>query len=72
MPKTITIRDEVYEKLSTVKGEEESFSELFERLLEDVDPVRVLKKLRGSVEFAPGEKEKLLEKIRQRRAERRL
>ena len=71
MVKTITIRDEVYEKLSAVKGKEESFSELFERLLEDVDSVKVLKKLRGSVEFVPREKEKLLGEIRQRRAERR-
>ena len=48
-----------------------AFSDLFERILENVDPIKVLKKLRGSVEFVPREKEKLLGEIRQRRAERR-
>ncbi|MDI6643101.1 MAG: antitoxin VapB family protein [Candidatus Hodarchaeaceae archaeon] len=34
MVKTITIRGDVYEKLTAVKGEDESFSELLERLVE--------------------------------------
>ena len=33
MPKTITIREEVYERLVRVKRKGESFSKLFERLL---------------------------------------
>jgi predicted CopG family antitoxin len=69
--KTITIRDEIYEKLSAVKGKDESFSELFERLVEGADPIKILRRLRGSIEFKPGEKEKLLAEIRARRAERR-
>jgi predicted CopG family antitoxin len=32
MVKTLTIRDDVYSKLKTIKSREESFSELFERM----------------------------------------
>ncbi|MEW6592750.1 MAG: antitoxin VapB family protein [Candidatus Hadarchaeota archaeon] len=71
MVKTITIRNDVYDKLSAVKGVDESFSELFERLVEGPDPIKTLKRLRGSIEFKPGEKEKLLAEVRARRAERR-
>ncbi len=69
MPKTITIRDEVYEKLLKVKREGESFSELFERLIEGMDPLETLKKLRGCVEFR--DKGKMLSEIYARREERR-
>jgi len=62
--KTLTIRDEVYRKLSAVKGEDESFSELLERLVEGADSIKILGKLRGTVEFKGGEKEKLLTEIR--------
>ena len=34
MVKTITIKDKVYKKLVSHKGKEESFSDLFERLME--------------------------------------
>lgn len=71
MVKTITIRDEVYEKLSAAKGGDESFSELLGRLVEGVDSMKILRELRGTVEFESGEKEKLLAEIRARRAERR-
>jgi len=70
MVKTLTIRDEVYRKLSTVKRKGESFSELFERLLEGVNPLETLTKLRGCVEFK--DKEKMLSEIHASRAERRL
>ncbi|MEM1985723.1 MAG: antitoxin VapB family protein [Nitrososphaeria archaeon] len=70
MTKTITIRDEVYKKLLKVKREGESFSELFERLIENVSSVETLKKLRGCVEFK--DKETLLKEIYSLRAERRL
>ncbi len=70
MPKTITIRDEVYKKLLKVKREGESFSELFERLIENVSSVETLKKLRGCIEFT--DKEALLKEIYSLRAERRL
>ncbi|MGQ9722760.1 MAG: antitoxin VapB family protein [Candidatus Jordarchaeum sp.] len=70
MTKTITIRDDVYRKLVRIKREDESFSELFERLVEGVSSIETLKKLRGCVEFV--DKEKMLSEIYARRAERRL
>jgi len=70
MVKTLTIRDEVYRKLSTVKRKGESFSELFERLVEGMNPLETLTKLRGCVEFK--DKEKMLSEIHALRAECRL
>ena len=67
--KTISIRNEVYEKLKAIKREDESFSELFERLAVGADPVQTLKGLRGCVEFR--DKEEMLSEIYRRRAERR-
>ena len=69
MAKTITIRNEVYKKLLTVKKKDESFSELFERL-ENKNPLETLTKLRASVEFK--EKEKMISEISASRTERRL
>ena len=68
--KTITIRDEVYKKLLAIKRENESFSKLFERLVEGTSPLETLTKLRGCVEFK--DKEKMLSEIHALRAERRL
>jgi len=70
LTKTITIRDEVYKKLVKIKKEDESFSELFERLVEGMNPLETLMKLRGCVEFR--NKEKMLSEISILRAERRL
>jgi predicted CopG family antitoxin len=69
MVKTITIRDEVYGKLLTIKGKGESFSELFDRLVECTSPVETLKKLRGKVEFT--DKETMLSELYSKRAEKR-
>jgi predicted CopG family antitoxin len=69
MVKTITIRDEVYRKLLTIKGKDESFSELFERLVECASPVETLKTLRGEVEFT--NKETMLSELYNRRAKKR-
>lgn len=69
MTKTITIRDEVYRKLLKIKREDESFSELFERLAEGANPLDTLKKLRGCVEFR--DKERMFSEIYAVRAERR-
>jgi len=69
--KTITIRDTVYEKLVSIKGKEESFSDLFTRLAECQDSRQTLLRLRGSVEFKDKEKEKLLSELYAARAERR-
>ena len=71
MVKTITIRDEVYRKLLTVKRKGESFSELFDRLAENQDSRQILSKLRASVEFEREEKEQILSEISRKRAERR-
>lgn len=70
MVKTITIREEVYKKLLEVKQKKESFSELFERLVEGINPIETLKKLRGCVEFK--DKDKILSEIYASRAERRI
>ena len=70
MVKTITIRNEVYEKLQNIKGEKESFSELFDRLVECTAPVETLNKLRGKVEFA--DKEAMLSELQLRRIEKRI
>jgi predicted CopG family antitoxin len=69
MTKTLTIRDEVYEKLLTIKREDESFSELFDRLADGPSPLETLKGLRGCVEFT--DKERMLEELSAARAERR-
>jgi predicted CopG family antitoxin len=68
--KTITIREEVYKKLLEVKEKKESFSELFERLVENMNPVETLKNLRGCIESK--DKEKILSEIYASRAERRI
>ncbi|PIU59883.1 hypothetical protein COS86_01890 [Candidatus Bathyarchaeota archaeon CG07_land_8_20_14_0_80_47_9] len=67
--KTITIREEVYRKLLTIKKKDESFSELFDRLAENKDPLETLSKLRASVEFR--KKKEMLSEIYSSRAERR-
>jgi predicted CopG family antitoxin len=67
--KTITIRSEVYEKLQNIKGKNESFSELFDRLVECTAPVETLKKLRGKVEFT--DKERMLSELHSKRTEKR-
>lgn len=70
MVKTITIREEVYKRLAEIKRENESFSELFDRLVEDRDPLDLLMKLRGHVEFK--NKKKMIAEIYNSRAERRI
>ena len=65
--KTITIRDEVYGKLLALKNEGESFSELFDRLVECRSPAVTLRSLRGKVEFT--NKEQLLAELYAKRAE---
>jgi predicted CopG family antitoxin len=69
MVKTITIRDEIYGKLLTIKGKEESFSELFDRLVKCTSPVQTLKNLRGTVEFT--DKQTMLSELYSKRAEKR-
>ncbi len=68
MAKTLTIKDEVYRKLLAMKEEDESFSDLFERLADESSPIEVLKRLRGTVEFT--DKERVLKEVHKRREER--
>ena len=72
--KTITIKDDVYKKLIAQKGKDESFSDLFERLVEENlhGGIDALKKLRGSIEFDKNVKEKILADIASKRKERRI
>ncbi len=69
MVKTITIRNEVYEKLQNIKAKNESFSELFDRLVQSTAPVETLNKLRGKVEFT--DKEAMLQELQLKRTEKR-
>ena len=69
MVKTITIKNEVYNKLVEIKRENESFSDLFERLAECQDSRQLLLKLKGTVDFT--NKEQMLSEIYAKRAERR-
>ena len=67
MTKTLTIRDEVYKKLVSVKDPDESFSDLFTRLVEGGSSAAALRRLRGSVVFI--DKQKMVKEISLRRAE---
>jgi predicted CopG family antitoxin len=50
--KTITNKEEGLNRLSLQKGKDESFSDLFERLLNNqISGILALKELRGSIEF---------------------
>ena len=69
MSKTITIKTEVYMDLIKVKKEQESFSELFERLIKSATPIEILRKMRGSVEFK--NKKKMMSEIYSKRDEMR-
>jgi predicted CopG family antitoxin len=74
MVKTITIKDNVYKKLIAHKGKDESFSDLFERLIDENfrSSINVLKKLRGSMEFDKNDKGTILKDIAIKRDERRI
>ena len=63
--KTITILEDVYKMLLSVKGTNESFSRLFERLVKSKSNIDKLKGLRGAVEFK--NKDRLLKELSERR-----
>jgi predicted CopG family antitoxin len=72
MVKTITIRDDVYRKLASMKRKDESFSELFQRLSERQGSLSVLQRLRGSIEFKDAaDKDEFLRMSTGKRDERR-
>ena len=65
--KTLTIKKSVYDKLLGMKKQNESFSDLFERLSnKNLD---TLKKVRGTIEFK--NKEALLKDLHKKRKEKR-
>ena len=71
MVKTITIRDDVYEKLRVLKGDE-SLSDLIERMIgggrgKGID---VLKKIRETIDLSSEEKKTILKDIYVKRTER--
>lgn len=70
MVKTITIRDDVYEKLRVLKGDE-SLSDLIERLIGSGKGIEVLKKIRGTIDLSNEEKKAILKEIYVKRDEKR-
>lgn len=63
--KKITIREDIYKMLLSIKGTNESFSTFFERIVKSHSNIDKLKELRGSVEFS--NKEALLNEIIEKR-----
>lgn len=61
MAKTITIKETVYMDLVRIKKDGESFSDLFERLLDQARSIGILEKLKGSMTFE--NKGKMLDEI---------
>lgn len=70
MVKTITIRDDVYEKLRVLKGNE-SLSDLIERLIGEGKGIEVLKKIRETIDLSSEEKKAILKEIYVKRNEKR-
>jgi predicted CopG family antitoxin len=69
MSKTITIKKSVYDELKGYKKENESFSDLLDRLVKSQSKKDILESLRGSIEFE--DKEKLINDIERKRWEKR-
>lgn len=67
--KTITIREDVYNMLLSIKGANESFSKFFERLVKSRSNIDKLRELRGTVKFR--NKEDFLKELLEKRKERR-
>ena len=65
--KTITIREDIYKMLLSIKGTNESFSVFFERLVKSRKNIDKLKDLRASVEFR--NKDALLKELSDKRKE---
>jgi len=65
--KTLTIKESIYKKLLLIKKEDESFSDLFERLSNS--NIKALKKLRGCNTY--DNKKEILSDIYDKRKEKR-
>ena len=68
MTKTITIRDDVYEKLRMRKGDA-PLSDLIEKLIGGGKGIEVLKKIRENIELSGEEKEAILKEIYRKNVE---
>ena len=69
MFKTITIKKSLYDKLKAFKKENESFSDLLDRLIKSQSKKNILESMRGGIEFK--DKEKLLKDIEKKKWEKR-
>ena len=69
MSKTITIKKAVYDELIGFKKENESFSELLDRLVKSQSKKEILLTLRGSMEFE--NRDEFLAGIKDKRLEKR-
>lgn len=65
MVKTITISERVYDMLLLIKKKDESFNELFERMVKEINPKEVLIRLRASMSFR--NKKNMLEEVQSKR-----
>ncbi len=65
--KTITIKENIYNMLLSIKGTNESFSNFFERLVKSRSNIDKLRELSGSFEFR--NKEALLRELSKKREE---
>ena len=65
--KTITIKEEVYNSLLSLKRKDESFSDLLDRLAKKENPLELLEHMAGTIDF--GDTEELIEEIRSKRSE---
>jgi predicted CopG family antitoxin len=63
--KNIQVTDEVYKKLEQLKRRDETFDDLFQRLLGKEDSLKVLTKLQGTINIP--DKEKLVNEIYKKR-----
>ena len=68
MPKTITIKKSVYDELKGFKKENESFSDLLDRLVKSQSKKDLIRSLRGSIEFE--DKNDLLADLKKKRWEK--
>ena len=69
MSKTITIKKSVYDELNGFKKENESFSELLDRLIKSQSRKDIILSLRGNIEFE--HKGELFKEIEKKRWEKR-
>jgi len=69
MPKTIAIEKSAYDELMGFVKEDESFSDLLDRLIKSQNKKNLVLDLKGSVEFE--DKENLLTEIKKKRQEER-